>query len=121
MTPTAQHMRDRARLFFALCAMALGAAHVGLGLVLYPTFSLDLLWFVGAGLAMMSVAMSNVIARQQLLRDKLVLIAQNALLVSYFAASWVLLPAPQVAVGGFLFCVLLFIRLAELRDHEPLA
>jgi len=114
-------MRDRARLFFALCALALGAAHAGLGLALYPTFSLDLLWFVGAGLAMMSVGLSNVLAPRQLLRDKLVLIAQNALLVSYFAAAWVLLPAPQVAVGGFLFGVLLLIRLAELRAQEPLA
>lgn len=108
-------MRDRARLLFALCALALGTAHVGLGLALYPTFSLDQLWFVGAGLAMMSVAMSNVLARRQSLRDKLVLIAQNVMMVSYFAAAWVLLAAPQVALGGFLFGVLLLIRLAEMR------
>jgi hypothetical protein len=113
-------MRDRARLIIALCALALGVAHAGLGLALYPTFSLDLLWFVGAGLAMMSVAMSNVLARRESLRDKLVLIAQNAMMVSYFAAAWVLLAAPQVALGGLLFGALLLIRLAELRAQEPL-
>jgi hypothetical protein len=108
-------------LVFALCALALGVGHIGLGLAFYPAFTLDFLWFVGAGLSMISVALSNVHSPQRSLRHKLIQIAQNAMMVSYFAAAWVLLPAPQVALGGFLFGVLLLIRLTESRAQEPMA
>lgn len=111
-------MRDRARYLIAFCALLLGVAHLAVGFAAYEAFTLDALWFAGTGLAIMSVAVSNFSLPASGLRYKITYAAQNLIMVIFFAAAWIVLPAPQVAVGAVLFSALLLFRLSDFRHEQ---
>ena len=85
----------------AVAAMLLGAVHLALAPLAYKEWSLDALWFVGAGLAIIAAAAINLagIDRRSFVLAALV----NSALALWFAAAWLVLPGPQVIVGGLLF------------------
>ncbi len=99
-------MFDRVRLILALCALVLGAAHLGFGVMLYSQLTLEALWFFGSGLAIVAVALSNLRVSAGGRWSKLLLLLQNVLLFGFFVAAWTVLPAPQVAVGAAIFGML---------------
>lgn len=108
-------MFDRARVALATLAFLLGVGHLTVGALSYSEFSLDALWFTGAGVAMICVAIGNLLARGANLGDRLVQTLQNLIVFTYFLAAWTVLPAPQVAVGAILFGALTLIRAMELK------
>lgn len=108
-------MFDRARVALAILACLLGMGHLIVGVMSYSEFSLDALWFTGAGVAMICVAIGNLSARGANLRDRLAQTFQNLIVFAYFLAAWTVLPAPQVAVGAILFGALALIRISELK------
>ena len=85
----------------AVAAMLLGAVHLALAPLAYREWSLDALWFVGAGLAIIAAAAINLVvpARRAFVLAALV----NSALALWFAAAWLVLPGPQVIVGGLVF------------------
>ena len=85
-------------------AILLGIGHLALTPLLYPGWTIDCLWFVGTGLAMLIGAGANMISigpDDRVGRTGLVLI--NLAMTVFFASAWPVLPQPQVIVGGILF------------------
>lgn len=88
----------------AITAGLLGTGHLALTPLLYPNWTINSLWFVGTGLAMLTAAGANILrisAAERVARSGLVLI--NLAMTAFFASAWLVLPAPQVIVGGILF------------------
>lgn len=108
-------MFDRVRVALAILACLLGMGHLIVGVVSHSEYSLDALWFTGAGVAMICVAIGNLSARSANLKDRLVQTLQNLIVFAYFLSAWTVLPAPQVAVGAILFGALTLIRTVELK------
>ena len=82
----------------------LGALHVGLTAGLYRQASLEALWFAGAGLAIIAVAVMNMVALRAGDRSSpTILFFTNTVMVCFFVAAWALMKAPQVALGVLLF------------------
>lgn len=91
-------MLDRTRLTFAVLALLLGIAHIGFGVAVFKTFTLESYWFASAGAAMIVTALAN------FRDDKVwVLRAQNAVMFAFIIALLVLAPQPQVWLGTILF------------------
>jgi hypothetical protein len=94
----------RTTLVLAIAAGLLGTGHLALTPLLYPGWTIDSLWFVGTGLAMLIGAGANVLgvsAGDRVRRAGLVLI--NLAMTVFFVSAWLVLPEPQVIVGGTLF------------------
>ena len=94
----------RTTFVLAIFAVLLGTGHLALTPLLYPGWTIDSLWFVGTGLAMLIGAGANLIgigAGDRAGRAGLVLI--NLALTAFFASAWPVLPEPQVVIGGALF------------------
>ncbi len=91
-------MLDRTRKILASLAALLGVAHLVFGIIAYQAFSVDLLWFLGSGIAMIVTALANFKG------EKIwILRVQNALVLGFVAALASLMPLPQVLAGLVLF------------------
>lgn len=99
-------MSERLLTGIAALALLLGLVHCALALMT-PSFTLDVLWFVGSGAAIVCVALSNLLRpRQWSATASLNLLLQNAVMTGFFCAAWFVFPAPQVIVGGILFAAM---------------
>lgn len=116
------------RTALAMLAGLLGTVHLALTPLVYASWTIDALWFFGTGMAMVIAAAANVIAgKTPGLGVRLSLAAINIAMSGFFAAAWLVLPEPQVIIGGLLF---LSLALCSLRSsagigashqHPPLA
>ena len=111
---------------FALATIAavLGAGHLTLALLAYPAWTIDALWFVGTGLAVVIAAAVNFVALSGAGRNGQTLaIIVNFVMAGFFAAAWLVLPAPQVIVGSLVFFALAICGLAKhsksQRSNQP--
>lgn len=103
---------DRLKLALAVAAMLLGTAHMALTPFAYPTWTIDALWFAGSGLAMLTGAAANIIGRDTASRSsRTMLMLVNMAMTGFFLSAWLVLPAPQVIVGGLLFAGLAVLQL----------
>lgn len=94
----------RTTLVLASAAGLLGTGHLALTPLLYAGWTIDSLWFVGTGLAMLTGAGANVLGIGAVDRGRragLVLI--NLAMTAFFASAWLVLPESQVIIGGILF------------------
>lgn len=116
------------RTALAVMAGLLGTVHLALTPLAYASWSIDALWFVGTGMAMVVAAAANVIAgKAPGLGTRMALAAINIAMGGFFAAAWLVLPGPQVIIGGLLFLGLALCSLSgtAIRDaphkNSPLA
>ncbi|MFN9008905.1 MAG: hypothetical protein ACK5WH_07200 [Hyphomonadaceae bacterium] len=94
----------------------LGAAHIVLTPLVYPGWTIDTLWFLGTGLAIVSTATANHLGHlPRAKRAWMVLVVLNVVMSGYFAAAWSVIPTPQVVIGGLLFLGLAACALAGQR------
>ncbi len=94
----------RTTLALAILAGLLGTGHLALTPLLYPNWTINSLWFVGTGLAMLIGAGANLLgsgAGNRLGRAGLVVM--NLAMTAFFSSAWPVLPQPQVVAGGVLF------------------
>lgn len=99
---------DRVTACLAIGAALLGLAHIGITFAIYSAWDLEALWFLGSGIAIVIGALANSLTLDNSGWDKrLVLTFINIVMTAFFLSAWLLLPAPQVAVGGCLFVALL--------------
>jgi hypothetical protein len=92
----------------AIAAGLLGIGHLALTPLLYPNWTIDSLWFVGTGLAMLFGAGANLLGITTNGRTgRAGLVLMNLAMTAFFASAWPVLPEPQVIVGGILFAGLL--------------
>jgi hypothetical protein len=106
----------RTTLVLALVAGLLGAGHLALTPLLYPGWTINSLWFVGTGLAMLIGAGANLLGTSAGGRMRQAgLVAINLAMTAFFASAWPVLPEPQVIVGGALFAGLT--AAAAFRGH----
>ena len=108
------------RLTWALAVLGvlLGLGHLGF-LSAAPRWTLDVLWFALSGLAFIVTALLNVAALRAP-ADRLVralAAGSDLVLAGVFAAAWLVLPEPQVIVGGVLFASLAILT-ATLRARS---
>lgn len=90
----------------ALAAMAglLGTVHLALTPLAYGNWTIDALWFVGTGMAILVAAAANVIAGEAAgLSIRMSLTTINIAMGGFFVAAWLVLPGPPVIIGGLLF------------------
>ena len=105
----------------AIAAGLLGAAHLALTPLAYPNWTIDALWFVGSGLAIVVAAAANFDGFEKAeLRSRLFVALINIAMSGFFAAAWLVLPEPQVIIGGVLFLGLAACSLLT-RKVEPVA
>lgn len=92
------------RTALALLAGLLGIVHLALTPLVYAGWTIDALWFVGTGLAMVVAAAANVVVgKAPGLSARMSLAVINIAMCGFFAAAWLVLPGPQVIAGGLLF------------------
>lgn len=94
----------RTTVTLAIAAGLLGTAHLALTPLLYPDWTINSLWFVGTGLAMVTGAGANLLGiggEGRMHGIGLVLI--NLAMAGFFASAWPVLPEPQVIAGGIVF------------------
>jgi hypothetical protein len=95
------------RTALAMLAGLLGVVHLALTPLVYANWTIDALWFVGTGIAMVVAAAANVIADEAPgLGVRMSLAAINITMSGFFAAAWLVLPGPQVIIGGLVFASL---------------
>lgn len=100
----------------AIVGGLLGFVHIALTPLAYADWSIEALWFVGSGLAIVMAGAANLVGfRSRGLGVPWILTAINLAMGSYFAAAWLVLPGPQVIVGGLLFFGLAVCSLAVAR------
>jgi hypothetical protein len=88
----------------AIVGGLLGFVHIALTPLAYADWSIDALWFVGSGLAIVVAGAANFVGfRSWGVGGQWILTAINLAMGCYFAAAWLVLPGPQVIVGGLLF------------------
>ena len=106
------------RTAYKICSwliVALGCAHVIFTFHDYDEFSLDAMWFAGAGLALVFAGFLNVAHLRSGGRDSLVralTVLTDVLCAALFVAALSLMRQPQVFVGVALFA---FAALMALR------
>jgi hypothetical protein len=106
----------------ALVAGLLGAVHVALAIMVYSNWTIDALWFVGTGLAILIAAAANVVGLPSPnRRSRILMITINLLMAGFFAAAWSILPGPQVIAGGVVFLALAGCSLANPFERKSLA
>lgn len=92
------------RTALAMLVGLLGTIHLALTPLVYASWTINALWFVGTGMAMVIAAVANVIAGKTPEPGvRMCLAALNVAMSGFFAAAWLVLPAPQVILGGLLF------------------
>ena len=110
----------------ATLALILGILHLSLVIPIYGSISLDALWFAGSGLAVIAVALMNLMARSNEASDRGIILALgNAMMTGFFGLAWTVLKEPQVVIGFVVFLALtgltLFFRRKEDREAKPLS
>jgi len=88
--------------------IALGALHCVFTALSYDRFTLDAVWFLGSGIAIIIAGFLNVSAVRDDGKDRVVkylCLTANLIFVSLFAVALWLLAQPQVFVGLALFVV----------------
>jgi hypothetical protein len=94
----------------------LGLLHIALTPLAYADWTIEALWFVGSGLAIVVAGAANFVGfRSWGLGGQWILTAINLAMSCYLAAAWLVLPGPQVMVGGLLFLGLAICSLAAPR------
>ncbi len=91
----------------AVLGVLLGFGHLAF-LSAAPRWALDVLWFALSGVAFIATALLNVAALRAP-ADRLIralAVGGDLVLAGFFAAAWLVLPAPQVIAGGLLFASL---------------
>ncbi len=101
-------MLNKVRIGFAVSAVLLGVAHLIFGFIVFPQINPDVLWFLGAGIAMIVTGLGNFQSR-----SPFILRTQNALTFAYIAGLAYYLPQPQVLIGLFLFTGLFALSLRK--------
>ena len=99
---------SRVAAILAISALLLGAAHLVFGILVYKTFSLELLWFLGSGVAIIVTALANLKPG-----NIWILRVQNSLMLGFLVALVILAPQPQVWLGLVLFTGLFFASFAK--------
>ncbi|WP_373487679.1 hypothetical protein [Blastomonas sp.] len=100
----------------AIIGVLLGGVHIALTPLAYADWTIDALWFVGTGLAIVLAAAANFVRFQSSgVSSRLILATMNLAMGCYFAAAWLVLPGPQVVIGGVLFFALTICSLANPR------
>lgn len=99
----------------------LGLVHIALTPLAYANWTIEALWFVGSGLAILLAAAANLLGfRSPGAGSRGILTAINLAMTGFFAAAWLVLPGPQVIAGGVLFLCLAFCSLApQARTAVP--
>lgn len=105
-------MINRIQAILAIAALLLGIAHLAFGVIVYKVFNLEMLWFLGTGIAMITTALAN------LNRSKIVWIlrVQNALMLGLIIALAILAPQPQIWLGLILFTGLFYLSFDKSED-----
>jgi len=98
----------------ASLALLLGIAHIGFGVAMFRAYNLELIWFIGAGLAMVVVALNN-LTSATILKMRL---AQNLIMTAYVAMILSLAPEPQVILGLVLFSGLASVSLIQVYANK---
>ena len=80
------------------------------GAIVFGKFDLDMLWFLGSGIAMIVTALANLNSE-----SILILRVQNGLMVIFLCALVSIAPQPQVWLGLILFVGLLVASFVNLR------
>jgi hypothetical protein len=113
------------RTALAMLAGLLGVVHLALTPLVYANWTIDALWFVGTGMAMVVAAAANVIAdKAPGLGVRMSLAGINIAMSGFFAAAWLVLPGPQTIIGGLLFLSLALCSLwsaASMGAHHRLS
>lgn len=100
----------------AIVGGLLGLVHVALTPLAYADWTLEALWFVGTGLGIVVAAAANFVGFQSShVGRQWILTAINLAVGCFFATAWMVLPGPQVIVGGLVFLGLAICSLAALR------
>jgi hypothetical protein len=84
---------------------ALGAVHIAYTPWVYDGFSLDALWFIGSGIAIIFAGLLNVFLLRDKGKDRVMrwlVLGTNLILVFGFAGGLLVLKEPQVFIGLFL-------------------
>ena len=90
-------------------ALLLGLAHLGLSALTWRSWSAEVLWFAGSGLAIILAGLFKVAMSRATIVDhlqKAVWVLANLAAALFFVAAWSVLPQPQVIVGGVVFALL---------------
>lgn len=91
----------------------LGLVHIALTPLAYAEWTIEALWFLGSGLAIVVAALANFVGfLSGGVRGQWIFTAINIAMGCFFAAAWLVLPGPQVIVGGLLFLSLALCSLA---------
>lgn len=100
----------------AIVGGLLGFVHLALTPLAYADWTIEALWFVGTGLAIVVTAAANVVGlRSSDGGNQWMLTAMNLAMACFFAAAWLVLPGPQVIAGGLLFIGLALCSMAGPR------
>lgn len=111
-------MLERLHTGLALLALLMGLIHCALALGA-RSFALDVLWFIGSGAAIVCVALSNLLrAKPPTTLSSFNLLFQNALMATFFAGAWIVLPEPQVIAGGTLFGIMSLLSIVAVRPRK---
>jgi hypothetical protein len=107
------------RTALAMLAGLLGLVHLALTPLAYPEWTIDALWFLGTGMAMIVAAATNVIAgKAPGFGVRMSLAAINIAMSGFFAAAWLVLPGPQTIIGGLLFLSLALCSLSSAASMD---
>lgn len=102
------------RTALAVLAGLLGMTHLALTPLAYADWTIEALWFVGTGLAIVGAALANLMANQVTTPVRRSALAGiNLVMGCFFAAAWSVLPGPQVILGGILFMSLAVFAIAN--------
>lgn len=108
---------DRVTASLVIFSALLGLAHIALTFVIYSVWNLEALWFFGTGIAILISALANSLALDASNRaNALIITFINTAMAAFFLSAWLVMPDPQVAVGGLLFVSLLA---CSIRRHFP--
>lgn len=100
----------------ATIGVLLGGIHIALTPLAFSDWTIDALWFAGTGLAIVLAAAANFVGHQSFgMCSRLILAAINIAMSCFFAAAWLVLPEPQVVIGGVLFFALAVCSVANRR------
>ena len=103
-------MNAKLRNIVATLAVLMGIAHTAYGLIVFDKFDLDVVWFLGAGIAMIVTGLAN------FRHDRMwVLQLQNFVMFAYGIMIAAFIQPPQVWITLALFGALLILSIVKRR------
>lgn len=96
--------------------IALGILHISVTFHDYDSFSVEALWFAGAGLAIILAGFLNIVLLRDIGKDTVVrvlCIITNLIFAVMFVLALLVLPQPQVFIGASLFITATVLSLIE--------